>query len=533
MPKDAGKDRSAPDSNQPRGISWDILLPGLVLLAALLIRLPGVTWGLPDALRVFSYHPDELPILGAAARLDPLAGKLDPGFYNYGSLQIYIQYLAVIAGTTQEGLNPGLALLTGRLITVLFALGTVWVCWKAGHCIAGRAGAVTAALYVTVAPLHVQQSQFLTVDVPSAFWVSLALWMAVSGRAPLGGLFAGLAAATKYTTGLAVAAPLAALLMGRTSGSRSRAILLTLVLAALGFVAGCPGALLWTSSFVRDFLFEVNHARTGHGLVFVDTGPGWLYMLLHSLLPGLGWPLLALSLSAAAAAAFRGTPRARAVLVFLVILYAALSPAKVRFARYVIPMIPALALLCAGLVGMASGSLLRRGALRWATGIALALTAVFTGMMQTATLHEDPRTAAAEWVFQHAPKGSSIALPTPPWFYTPPLTPWFGHLSEGERRKAASASEDYRILIPGKDWDAEVLEARPDYVILSSFEYQDRRRLKDRQYAAFMDKLKSEHGLLQAWGGDPSVRAFTLVRELPHDMRYIWPRIEIYGRKHQ
>ncbi|MEM1825420.1 MAG: hypothetical protein QXX35_01540, partial [Desulfurococcaceae archaeon] len=55
------------------------------------VRLIGVRWGLPNAERYFSYHPDEwLILLASYFTINPYRGEFLPGFYNYGTLPLYL-----------------------------------------------------------------------------------------------------------------------------------------------------------------------------------------------------------------------------------------------------------------------------------------------------------------------------------------------------------------------------------------------------------------------------------------------------------
>lgn len=493
-----------------------------ILLLAALLRLPGTLWELPGPEHQYSYHPDELPVLGAASKLDPLRGQLNPRFYNYGTLQLYLLWFPMQLAETPKGFSYGFAVLVCRLVTAAMGVATVALCWAAGRRLAGPAGAAVAGLFAAVAPLHAQHSQFVTVDVPSGMWVAAALLATVSGRPAVAGFLAGLAAATKYTAGAVIAAPLTAAILERDGAAGKRGALICGA-AAAGFLLGCPGAALYPKDFLRDFLFEVHHARTGHGLVFLETGPGWLYHILHSLLPGLGWPLLSL-----AAASLFLTIRSRdrrlwPVAAFAGVFFLILSMGQVRFARYTVPLVPAFAMLAGA---AAAGTPVRMKL----AGAALALGGAHAALLNTAFLQPDPRTQAASWIRTNVPAGSSVGLVSPPWFYTPPLSREFGRLREDMRIRAAQEVGDYRIMVARPDWNPALLDERPDVVIVSSYESFDRERLGERDYRKFVDRLTKEYRTAAEFGGDPPVRAFSLVAHLPHDMQYPSPRIIVYER---
>src|SRR5439155_15339527 len=109
----------------------------------------------------------------------------------------------------------------------------------------GRAAGLLAGLALALAPLHVQHSHFMTVDVPATLWVAVALWCALRaletptrGWFAAAGVAAGLAAGTKYNAGLVLLSVLAANgLAARRASGRER-----LAMVAQGLVYTCLGA---------------------------------------------------------------------------------------------------------------------------------------------------------------------------------------------------------------------------------------------------------------------------------------------------
>ena len=65
---------------------------------ALLWRLIGINWGLPNDLHAQSYHPDEPVNLLVAQQVDISKGDFEPGFYNYPTL--YLTALRVVSDMT-------------------------------------------------------------------------------------------------------------------------------------------------------------------------------------------------------------------------------------------------------------------------------------------------------------------------------------------------------------------------------------------------------------------------------------------------
>lgn len=506
-----------------KGVSERTLLPG-ILLIAIVLRLPGVLWELPGDLHYFSYHPDELPLIGASANLDPASGQFNPGFYNYGTLYLYLLWPAVALAASPDGFSVGFATLLGRLLTLAMGVGSVWLVFLTARRVAGGGAGLLAGGFLAVTPLHVQHSGFVTVDVPATFFVTLCLYLSSVGKTGWSGFAAGLAAATKYSCGLAVVIPVLAALVDKKSGLAERAKRAGLAAGASlgGFLLGCPGALLWHNDFRRGLEFEMDHARTGHGLVFLETGSGYVYHLLHSLLPAMGWPLLVLSLAALAWAIRKRLLWAAPLAGFLVVYYFVIGGAEVRFARYVIPMLPVFAIMSGAFTCQTNPKL------RWTGFAAAGLTLLYAVLLQQPLTAKDPRTAAAAWLKEAENRDKTIALVSVPWFYSPPLSPLLGALGMEQRRQSAEEVSGWRLIVPESEWDTSVLDEKPDMVLMSNFEWQDRKRLGNPDYLKFMERLEAGYRQEITFGGDPPVRFFTLQRSLPHDMQYTSPEIVIY-----
>ena len=541
-------------------------MPAAIAVVALAagLRIWGIGWGLPTSLHYFSYHPDETVTLFAALKVNFFEGQLDPGFYNYGSLYIYLVNIAVVLGASCGLISipsgdifsaPGefaKIYMAGRAVAVLLGIATVYLVYLLGKRAYGRGTGLLAALFMAVMPIHVMHSRFLAVDVPATFFVVLALVFAV--RIPeghrlrdylLSGLFSGLAAGTKYNAGLVILAPIVAhLATGRARPALrvlSPRLLAVLLTAVVGFLIGTPGALINRDRFVNDFLFEVVHAKVGHGLIFVGTPCGYVHHVTCSLLAGMGLPLLALACIGLLYAVYRRRPSDLALLAFVIAYYAVIGAAEVKFARYTIPLLPVLAILGArvsvDLVGrLWAGGLLARLAGYLAAivlSLAIVCTAAYSVAIDAVFVRPDTRDLAAAWVRRNVPRGSSIGLPTIPWFYTPPLDPYFGLLEPAERYERVKEFTDYVLVVSESEWNAGFLRREsPDYVILSEFEYRDRLRIRDAAAREYFDVLRSDYRLEREFRSPPALEKWVFpAYALPHDMSYAGPTILIYHRK--
>jgi 4-amino-4-deoxy-L-arabinose transferase-like glycosyltransferase len=538
----------------PAERAWRLAL-ALVVVAAVGLRLWGVTWSLPAGERLLTYHPDEgVNLVSGVLQDGRLRPHLDLGFYNYGTLYFYV-WQAAAAVNSAYGLlswpsppaapstdSAGALILVGRLISVLSAALTVLLCGLITRRLQGRRGGLVAAAVVAVAPLSVIHSRFATVDAFATLLTTAALWASVracrDGRtwlwlAVAGGL-AGLAGAARYNAVLVLAAPLASALCIQAPWRRRALYALGAAAAcAILFLVACPGAFLNWPRFSADLLFEMRKSRTGMGLLFAQTGNGWWYHLVTSLRLALGWPLLAAGLAGWALLARRGVREAAPVAAFALVTYALIGAAAVRFWRYVMPLLPALALGASALVACCgTGRRFRAptvGGTLVAVGVAYAswLSMAYTRLMVT----PDPRDQAAVAVRAAGPE-ATVAFATTPWYWSPPLAPEFGLPSSGaSRRRAVLASEaGARLRLPAEDaeWDQSALSPPPTVVTVSDLESQDALRLRVESAVAFMAALQPRRE--QAFEGRAEALGLRLRKEptLPNDLLYIWPRVTLY-----
>ncbi len=533
-----------------------LLLLGIIFLIGLVLRLAGIEWALPDALHPFStFHPDETVNMAVAKSVNLGRGQIDIKYYNYGALYFYLVSFAIAAGKAY-GLVPAIAsggglaasaahnsalFLCGRLVTAVMGILTVPIIFATGRIAYGDRAGLAAALVAAVTPLWVVHSQFLTVDVPATFFVSLALLGSVvmvkhNGVGVL--LFAavstGLAAATKYNLGLVCIAPIYVIATKRNGVTWVRLIAVYVLVSLLSFVVGCPGAILHTHEFwfgvpgnpqsgLRYELFV--HSRQGHGLLFVNTGPGWWYHLVVSLPWALGIPMEIASLCAVVFTLVRRNRYDQLLLLYLILTYLITSLSAVRFARYMIPLFPPMALLC----GAVFSEVWRRN--RTVASIIASATLGFTGLYTLSLVGlmraVPPQEQALHYINEHVMQGKTIAFPETPWFYSPPLVPAFGAVDpEVRNRLSVQESSTYILRIPMNPWSQSVLTPPPALVVLSDFETMHPLRLKQKRVERFVeDVARFPHitfGPSRVWGAPP------IGSIIPDDVLYIMPTVTLY-----
>lgn len=548
-----------------------LVLPILVFLIALLIRIPGIGWGLKNDLHNHSYHPDELVIWSYSQAVDPAKFDFTPSFYNYGTLYLTVLRVAsdvTAAYTGAPNMNDpnsvwsfvSRAHMAGRGLSALAGAGTVLAVFLLLRRRIGDFGAVMGATLIAVAPAHVMHSRFQTVDVVATFFLALSALFALrmldrDREAPamkdalLSGLFAGLSAGTKYTGVLAILTLFAVLALARPK-FRVKEGLAGFGAMAIAFLLVTPGAILESGQFWKDFRFEMVHVSSGHGFVFTGTGNGFLY---HgsNLLYGVGTILTLLGLAGLGYFAFKKQVWALALLAFFLPYFLVIGRAEVKFIRYTFPMYIALGAGFGALMAEANrrgGGLGRGVVILGILGLGgldsrgLLGTALNTGQM----MGEDPRDEAVRWLRQNVTAGNSVGLAEDPWFWNPPLSPegtgmrpgpaqrenWLNMIRGTSNPPVALAEDAGGGILP---FNPALLAQTPEYVTFSSLESDPRERLVGRtdvpsdvqseaaRYREFMKKLSE--------GYDAPPKMFGTQTRLVEDMQYTNPVVMVWKRK--
>lgn len=544
-----------PSENSSKVELWARWLGPAVFLIAFGLRMLGLHWGLPDAQHLGGYHPDEPIVVSVSRSIDLAHGKVDPGFYNYGTF--YLTVLNIFSRAAAVYGNADLATPTyvGRLISVVAGSVLTWLVVALLRRNTGVLGAAIGGLSVAFAPALVMHSRFATVDM-LATCLGFAGLVAVLRCGPdepksmkwaiASGVLVGLSAGTKYTAILALPVILVAIYLA-TRNAKWTAAAFGCAIAA--FIVGTPGMILNPGAFWRDFSYEMAHTSAGHGLVFMATPPGFV-MQITNLFAGYGATVTILGIGGLALACGKKLPWAWILAAVALITYVLIGRAEVKFARYAFPLIPLLAVGLGYLAQMAHES-------KSVTGRMLVAVVMFGvagfgsgGLLGSATVTswmngEDPRDTAGS-ILKGAASDGSIGVVSDPWFYTAAFSPYVSlpRFVPFEKRQELLASDPpvhvvQYIPAEGPDarlnWDTRLLtERKPDYVTYSSFEWNDVDRIyqagieRDNPDAewnrahAFVEQLKADYELMTVIGQDsPAI----------HDLAYVHPTIWIWKRK--
>ena len=355
------------------------LLGGILALAAAL-RAVGAGSGLPLPL----LNPDETNIVPRAWDLVH-GGGLDPGWYDYPSL------LFLVLAPTQLGFDePSYG--AARVAAVLLGVLGVAAAWWLGRAAYGKAAAVTGAVAVAVATTHVAYSRMAVTDVLLTLGVTVTLALLVTGRLEWAGVAAGLAASAKYP-GAILAVPLVVAGIGAW-----RRVAIAVGLATGAFLLTSPFVVIHAGAAWADFHRVQQLAQDGW-LGFEDDPPTPFAFGLR-LWETIG-PVLVVAV-VGVVVALRRRERSDVVLLSFAAAYAlSLLPSHAHFDRYVLPLVPVLAVVAGRSRSLAVAALVASVVPLWWS---VADTRSLTG--------RDPRLDAAAWVDTNIPVGDRIAADT-------------------------------------------------------------------------------------------------------------------------
>ena len=431
------------------------LILALILVAGLGLRVWNNDYGLP-----FIYSVDE-----ASHFTDRAVGMfregIDPGYYQNPAAYTYLVHL-LLRGmygplgflfdlsfgnvTEQFSKDPGEIWIAARTLAALLCMGGVAAVYVAARRLWGVREGLVAAAVLAFAFLPVAYSRIAVTDVGSLIGVSLALLFAVRAHEEnrlrdwaLGGAAVGLAAAFKYTAGLA-ALPLVVAALAGPSLRRAGGLALAGLAALVAFVALNPYLFTSLGDWWGDLRDKADVAANDRKPGQESGGFGYY---LDSLTWGLGWAGLAAALAGAVLLLRRDLVRALVLVSLPLALFAYLAVQSRYFGRWLLPAYPALALLAAYAVARAVDLLPERAPLRALAAAALTAAVLAQPLLADvrsarALGREDTLNQARDFLDEHFAPGLRVSIePAVPGRYfrsnpegTPP--PWLSRCDQRE-----------------------------------------------------------------------------------------------------
>ena len=429
------------------------LLVAAIVAVALWVHVRGARGDLP-----WAFESDEGKFVVLAIRM---AAKGDPNPHWFGhpgstflyplaaifhvgnALEADLPLLAVDPGlAARVGGNPGKYFWLARLLSCFYAVAALPLVYGIARRAFDPATGVVATWLALLSPLALTHAQMIRTDSAGLFWGALALWLVLRAlaRPTLGahvaaGLALGAGIGTRYFIVTLVPALVFSdiVLLWRASEPAERRRIVGLAAAGLacvglGFVLTTPYFVLDFTAVWKNLAHEMREEHLGaDGLGFADNLRWYLTSALPLTMPAT-W--LALALAGGALAAWRRNVAAGLVALCAVLFVVAISTASLHWQRWLIQVVPLLAIFsAAGMVGLAR--LLAHGAARLVPAAARA-TPAFVALLvvlvtagpaaayfRTAWLQGVPgtRLLAREWIERNVPAGTRIVAD----FYTAPL----------------------------------------------------------------------------------------------------------------
>ncbi|KKP61383.1 MAG: Tetratricopeptide [Candidatus Roizmanbacteria bacterium GW2011_GWC2_34_23] len=370
-------------------------------MSAFFIRFYGINWD-----QGFHLHPDERMLIMVAERIK-FFSNLNPDFFNYGSLPIYL--LRIIA---PNGHYDSL-LISGRILSVGFDLLTIILIYRIGQLLfkKNKISLLSSLLY-TVAFFPIQNSHFFVVDVfLNTFVTGLIYILLVYSKSPsikkaiiLGLVFAAMMA-TKFTAIIFLPIIIVVILWKTMKQWKNSAIsLITFHFSLLTFYfLFMPYAFIQHQQFFVDLSTQLkmnsNPYIFPYTLQYVGTVP-YLYYLKNIFFWGLGPIFSILSI-----VGLYQISKSKNILflIFYFLYFLAIGRSAVKFMRYMLPLYPFFALLA----GYGLYKIYERNKLFAYMLVTCILLWSFTFINIYSLPHT--RIAATEWILKNVPEGAAIA----------------------------------------------------------------------------------------------------------------------------
>ena len=411
-----------------------VLIP--ILTIGFTLRIVGLGVGLPD-------RPDPRePLIGQdILNLINLASL--PEIYNWPGTAWF--YLIALIGRTLEAFGLDLTvsrvIWLARFINVLLSTATIWLTYQIGIRLYNRTVGLIGGGLLAAAMLHAtNESRFALVDIPVTFCVALLLWFCARTqsisfrRAVWLGVIAGLGFAVKYTS-IFVGLSVAALLFLRSDRFRTSDFFLKLGtvigVAAATFTIICPYWLIDLFSakwdlFFDALLYESSHYQKGHFGLFATGDINWFnrFTYLWTLLRwGMGTPLALLAIAGTVLAVIQRKDGDKILLALVIPYLLFIGLHKLKFARHLLLIYPALILFAAGCMDrmgttLSQSNWARQNSIlkRWATPILSVViiggvgvySLIYTAAFVSVTRSPPTTLEAAEWIESNIPPDRAI-----------------------------------------------------------------------------------------------------------------------------
>ena len=541
----------------------------LVIVIGFILRVIGVEFGKP-----FRYHPDEMKLVWQAGHLLDYHSWSKETLFLIGVYPPFFTYVLAIAFALYRllmviiGQFPSIAAikeiyyvypfqfhLIGRWISILAGTATIPLLYWVGKKLYGKLTGLLSAAFLAVIFFHVRTSHFATVDVFVTFltMVSFAFSVAILEKNDVkyyigAGVFAGLAAATKFNAGIVVLPLIISHFFSYFSNSTVdwKTFFLKIVIAGVVtlavFLIACPMPLLDFKEFWGGIVGTVRFesiGKLGSGGSFWsyftgDQSPGYGFFHFNTLPKGLGWPIVLLFCIGTIILLIRHKKQDFVILVFPIVLYLLVGRLNYKALRHLMMAIPFFLIISAETLRILTHKFDKRAGLPIAIilfGIGIVIPQIQKSLSYDLAMQEtDTRTIAKDWIESNIPAGAKIGVDE----FSPPLlsrldlnlkliskSPYYRHVydeyglvprmfAHGKQRTADHNPTEY------------ILNNGIEYLVLDSF---SRAKYRWKYTVKKYPKVANDRKMFYRWVKE---NCELLRRFRPQNQFDIHPEIEIY-----
>lgn len=407
-----------------------------ILVTGFLLRAFGIDWD-----NGFHLHPDERMLVMVADKVN-FFQNLNPDFFNYGSLPIYLlkgvaqlfDYFFITNYANYYGL-----LYIGRTLSVLTDTATIFLVFKIAEMLfKNRITALAAGFVYAISFFPIQNSNFFVVDVYLTFLATALIYLLLRyfherdlKQILLLGLVTGAAIATKVTAlifaGYVGFTIIALTWIRNNKNEKEQDPFRNLgyaaaygVTAIICFLLFMPYAFILYDRFLRDILLQSRMNSDAYifpyTLQYVGTLP-YLYYLKNIFFWGMG-PILSIVTIVGIVSLIRTSSRSNQIATlalamtvgFYLLYFLIIGRSAVKFMRYMLPLYPFFA-VCAGYglhkIFNLQLSIFKRRSLGVIT-VVLAL--IWTLSFANIHTQQHTRITATAWILLNIPAGKTIAV---------------------------------------------------------------------------------------------------------------------------
>ncbi|MBI3120199.1 MAG: glycosyltransferase family 39 protein [Candidatus Kerfeldbacteria bacterium] len=532
---------------------WEILLLTLVSVFTIAMRIPAISFALPDVEGADDRYM-LVPALKIASLQEPATqfGLPDSTlFYGYGIVFRGVFEILDLANLTSathpldDYLNHHAIwpLMTVRVLNIAWTLGALFLLYVISRRWYNRTVAATTVVVLSFSSMLLEHTLYARPDIPSMAFVLLVLWFAIQihdrGRVKdylLAGIGMGLAVATKYPLVLTVIPVVIAhgsrVLTGsasdlqRPANSAWKKWKLLLLCAGVSFIAfSIATPLFWPMlpRAIEQIRWEARATHPGaDGLSFFGN---LQFYLTHVLNYGIGTLIAALSIVGIIRAIRTDRIKTCILFSFPIFTLLVLSFHRLHWDRWMIPTLPFLALGA----GIGMHWIWSRVPKQFSTVVAFAVLAVITiappmlrmARVEFAFTENETREVAREWLERNTlPDARIVREP-----YTPSL------------RKPGISEQEVPAI--GAKNDVAYQNDKIDYFV-SNVELRERFYASPDTFPVFKiyyDNLLSQSQLIQRievpeelqWGSTIAVSDWNILRPKQSFATQFGPTIEIYA----